>query len=166
MKMGSGKYAVLLTLILALCTSAVLAGETSGKGRDSGVQYYWYDGDIRRVIQLETQPEKSTRQVAEHPGETAAASTSEGEPAFREDGQLKTLPGGVIVKFSPTWDSGQIAQWMSDWGFTDYRPLGASHTWIIATEAGLSSLELANRIHESGEVIYASPNWSVERQRR
>ena len=165
--MGSEFLGVLLTSALLLMSSGVVAEQPYGKGAGSGVQYYWYDGDVRRTIQLQGQSGKSNNQTGPAvQGESGSKAGSEGAPVFREGGELKTLPGGVIVKFSSAWTAGQVEAWLSEWGFAEYRPLNGRHTWMIESAGGLSALDLANRIHESGEVVYASPNWSVERQRR
>ncbi len=43
---------------------------------------------------------------------------------------------------------------------------GSGRVWLVATPAGLASLDLANRLHESGDFESASPNWWQFRARK
>jgi hypothetical protein len=87
-------------------------------------------------------------------------------PVFRTSqagNQLSALPGKVIVQFASDWDEDKIKQWVSDQGQTiDSKASFGTSFYILATPPGLASLEIANRLYETGEVLLASPNWWKE----
>jgi len=75
-------------------------------------------------------------------------------------GRLMALPGGVLVKFLPGWSNQQIDTWLATRGLPAGQPLAIGPSWrLLPTAPGSEALALANRIHESGEVVSASPNW-------
>lgn len=85
-------------------------------------------------------------------------------PVFRQggapSGRLMALPGGVLVKFKPDWSPSQIDQWLAARGLPPARPLAIGPGWaVVDTASGQAALDAANRLHESGEVLSASPNW-------
>lgn len=88
-------------------------------------------------------------------------------PVFRASqttGQMRALPGGVIVQFAPDWDESRINQWVSDQGLSiKCKAEFGTNFYILATPSGLASLEIANSLYETGEVLLASPNWWTER---
>lgn len=92
-------------------------------------------------------------------------------PVFRDTpsggGPMRALPGGVIVYLDPNLPPAEIDAWLIRYSPNVVRrlPIGP-HVYLIDTPPGLESLETANRIHESGEVIAATPNWWTERSRR
>lgn len=93
-----------------------------------------------------------------------AAKTS---PVFREGdspaGRLMALPGGVIVQFKPDWTEGQVNAWLAGKVLSAKQRLAIRGNWyVIHSSAGQAALDLANAIHESGEVVSASPNWWKE----
>jgi hypothetical protein len=92
---------------------------------------------------------------------TSMAGTS---PVFREGnspaGRLMALPGGVIAQFQPEWTAEQIGEWLANRGYAVRQKLNILGLWyLLESPAGLASLEMANAIHESGEVVSATPNW-------
>ena len=100
-----------------------------------------------------------------------AAASSSGSarvsPVFREGdspaGRLMALPGGVIVQFQPNWSDVQVSNWVATKALAVDQRLGIRGNWyVIRSAAGQASLDLANAIHESGEVVSASPNWWKE----
>lgn len=87
-------------------------------------------------------------------------------PVFREGtspaGRLMALPGGVIVQFQAEWTTEQIDDWIASHGYAIRQKLGIRGQWyVLDSPAGLASLEMANTIHESGEVVSATPNWWI-----
>ena len=150
-----------LFLLLALLglPNMASAAEPGKKAALSGEVYYWYDGEARRTVRLEAPADAGSP-------ETSSAAQPATDMVFRDGGVRMTLPGGVIANFPKGWERARIDEWMSQRGVSSYRKVRGGNTWMIDTEPGLPSLEFANRLHESGEVIYASPNWRVERKRR
>lgn len=85
-------------------------------------------------------------------------------PVFREGdspaGRLMALPGGIIIQFKPSWSDSQVAAWLAAKGLSVEQRLAIRGNWyVIKTAAGMAALELANAIHESGEVVSSAPNW-------
>jgi len=69
------------------------------------------------------------------------------------------LPGGVIVTVPREWSRETVASWASGWGRSVEKVVHAQlGLYLIETGPGLESLELANRMHESGEILAATPN--------
>lgn len=98
--------------------------------------------------------------------ETGAGATKT-SPVFREGdspaGRLMALPGGVIVQFKPDWTDGQVNAWLTSKALTAKQRLAIRGNWyVLHSSAGQAALDLANAIHESGEVVSASPNWWKE----
>lgn len=94
----------------------------------------------------------------------AAGSATSQSPVFREGdspaGRLMALPGGVIVNFKPDWTDDQIQLWAKTHSYVIKQKLNILGNWyVIDTPPGLISLQTANDIHETGEVLSASPNW-------
>lgn len=116
---------------------------------------YYYNGTTRQTItKVETIVTRSASAVA------IAPST----PLFREGdspaGRLMSLAGGVIVQFQPDWSDRKIAQWLATNGLAEGERLEIEGNWYsIPTPMGEIALEIANYLHESGEVLSATPNW-------
>ncbi len=96
-----------------------------------------------------------------------AAGGANTSAVFREGdspaGRLMALPGGVIVQFKPDWTNGQVSAWLASKALTAKQRLAIRGNWyVIHSSAGQPALDLANAIHESGEVVSASPNWWKE----
>ena len=82
-------------------------------------------------------------------------------------GAKKALPGNVIVQMKPDWTMDQIHTWFQQQNITAIKPLTfAPNAFLIQSNAGLESLNLANRLYETGDVVLASPNWWQERAKR
>ena len=116
-----------------------------------------------------------TRGAGDAPGGQKASGTQEegtssGQPVFlSESGELMTLPGGVIVILDEGWDSDDTEGFFTSNGISmdrvselDYLTNG----FLIGTEPGLPSLELANALATRAGVVLSSPNWSRERTTR
>lgn len=93
--------------------------------------------------------------------------SSKVSPVFREGnspaGRLMALPGGALVNFKEGWTDGQVREWAASKGYSAGRKLNLKGNWFfIQTPAGQASLDAANAIQESGEVISASPNWWMD----
>lgn len=82
--------------------------------------------------------------------------------------QLRTLPGGVIVRFKNEMNETDVLKWAKDHNLTIKQKLALKDrpAWVFHTPAGLKSLDVANELHELPEVYSASPNWWVRREHR
>lgn len=89
-------------------------------------------------------------------------------PVLRDaSGQIRALPGGVIVRLNPNLSSQEAAAWLADQNLTVIRPLEiGKNTFVIRSEAGLASLELANTLQQTEGVVWAQPDWWQERVKR
>ena len=92
---------------------------------------------------------------------------SDAGPVFKSEsgGELMTLPGGVLLALDPTWDETQVEDFFSENGISadqvselDFIPNG----FVVETDAGFPSLDLANELAAQDGVAISSPNWSRE----
>ncbi len=88
-------------------------------------------------------------------------------PVFSDraiDGARKrALPGGVIVYFKPDWSESQVTAWAASQELSIASKLEIGpNIYLLKTASGIAALETANRIHLSGDVVSAEPNWWVE----
>jgi hypothetical protein len=80
-----------------------------------------------------------------------------------DSARKRALPGGVIVYFKPGWNESQISAWTASQGLSIARKLEIGpNIYILRTASSFAALETANRIHQSGDVVSAEPNWWVE----
>jgi len=80
-----------------------------------------------------------------------------------DDSRKRALPGGVIVTFQSTWTEPQVRAWAAAQGLSVANKLAIGPSvYVLNTAPGFAALETANRIHRSGEVVSAEPNWWVE----
>ena len=111
--------------------------------------YTWYDGDRTRKVWLE----------------------SDGaEPVFRtESGAVMTLPGGVVLVLDASWDEAAVEGFFAEHGIArssvTEQSFGAN-AYLVDTEPGLPSLELANALAVQDGVRISSPNWRREVETR
>lgn len=116
---------------------------------------------IWRVVSPKSTLQKST-----------ALKTSAGvSPVFREGGnhggRMMSLPGNVIVSFKSDWSEQKVKGWAAakNLEIADILNIG-KNAYVLKTAPGLESLNLANKLQESGEVEAAVPNWWRPVQRR
>lgn len=88
-------------------------------------------------------------------------------PVFHEGGtaagRLMALPGGVLVNFKADWNAERVNAWAAGKGLVVDKKLAIGENWyVIKSAPGLASLDLANQIHLSGEVVSAMPDWWME----
>ena len=133
-------------------------------------QRYWYDGAVRRA--LFAQPglvagfgdggvEKS-RVVK--PAALAKEASGSAPPVFRDGpgdtGAPRALPGGVVLRLQPGTDDARRQAIFARHGLNSVRPLGdGGLAWFAWSPPGSASLDLANRLYESGDFAAAAPNW-------
>jgi hypothetical protein len=135
----------------------------------SAQQHYWYDGTERRAlwsvpgIGADFSARTSARDHVLRPSTLIEKSASQ-SPVFRDSpagsGGERALPGGVIVRLHPDTSEQARQALFARHGVQPQRALGDNaDLWLIASPPGLPALELANRLHESGDFGFASPNW-------
>ena len=143
------------------------------------VLYTWDDGGATRRVWLRSdlvvQPssENTNRDavVRDGGGESIVKSgprhnEANSEPVFRtESGQLATLPGGIIIVLDRSWDRARVDAFFATRGIDPARVHDltfAPNAFLVETEPGLPSLELANTLAGLDGVIISSPNWRSE----
>jgi kexin len=80
----------------------------------------------------------------------------------RKDPSGQMVPTGeVIVHFQPEWEEERVHAWAEDRGLELVKrfPFASAHSYLFDAGDALGSLEMANEIYLSGEVLYAYPNW-------
>ena len=73
-----------------------------------------------------------------------------------------TLPGGVLLALDPEWEQSQVENFFSNNGISleQVSELGfMQNGFLVETEAGFPSLELANSLASQDGVEVSSPNW-------
>ncbi len=156
-------------------------GGTGGTESGEGTVYTWQDGDreMRSVLQNDASDPKDDSFEGGNGGVTVKGVQSSGKdsgdaddkvlPEFRMEsgGGLMTLPGGVILLLDPEWDEAAVNKFFTSNNIStdDVKELEfVDNGFLVNTEAGFPSLNLANELAGEMGVISASPNWSRERQ--
>ena len=132
-------------------TAAPVAARAADAGTPEKEErpYTWYDGDRIRKVWLH----------------------SDGaEPVFRtESGELMTLPGGVVLVLDASWDEAAVEGFFAEHGIArssvTEQSFGAN-AFLVDTEPGFPSLELANTLAMQDGVRISSPNWRREVETR
>ena len=152
--------------------------ERTAKGEDSdqGTVYTWEDGDRTQrvvlqddlVVQDNTANTPDDVVVARGVGDSIVRKhprhTQDDPPVFRSEsgGGLMTLPGGVLVALDPDWEGDEVNDFFTQNGISLDRTseLGfIENGFLIDTEPGFPSLELANELAAMDGVLISSPNW-------
>ena len=147
-----------------------------------GAEYTWQDGrHTRRAhvqIDLVAQAEGETRSDdivvrgggEEHVVRRQPRHDEAALPVFRsESGEILTLPGGVLLALDASWDQARVDQFFLENGITGdriARQQFAVHGFLVETEPGFPSLELANTLDAQDGVLLSSPNWRREESPR
>lgn len=83
--------------------------------------------------------------------------------AQSEHASMKALPGGVLVVLDAAWSEQEVRDWLVSRGHAVRQSLPtAPNAFVIDTPVGMESLEIANALFESGDVVSASPNFWKE----
>ena len=165
---------------------ASLPTERSTKGtrseqavRGEGTVYTWEDGDrtTRVVLQTDLAVQETASIAPEDVVVARGAKDSivlkqdknggDAGPVFRSEsgGGLMTLPGGVLLALDPGWDQARVDDFFSRNNISRHRTSELEflpNGFLVDTEPGLSSLELANALADQDGVVAASPNWWTE----
>ena len=145
-------------------------------GSNEGTVYTYRDGDrtVRVVLQndlivQETAANTPDDVVVVKGGDDnivrkQARHGQDARPVFRSEsgGGLMTLPGGVLLMLDPEWDHTKVASFFSGNEIPTDRvsELGyLQNGFVVETEPGFASLELANALASKQGVVLSSPNW-------
>lgn len=81
-------------------------------------------------------------------------------PGFRNPESRMALTGEIIVHFKSTQTNENLDEFAKKYGLKLIRSFDFSpNTYLFDARLAEDSLDLANKIHKSGEVKYAYPNW-------
>ncbi len=148
------------------------SAKPAASGKRVAPSHAWQDGGARRPLVLESgwradfSGALSGKSVALRPASDGAlkdVSPSLQSPVFRDEGgRLRALPGGVVVTLREGLDEPAARAFLAAHETRATRRLG-ERAWLVESAAGLPSLELANRLAETGAFAAAQPNWWVER---
>ena len=145
----------------------------SGEGSDppgsgDGPVYTWEDGDRTIRVVLQNDPDVGEDSAAPITGFSVGGDTQDDrEPVFRSEsgGGLMRLPGGVLLLFEPDVPGADIEAFFArnkiSLKLVEAIP-GIPHAFLVETEPGFPSLNLANALAAQDEVRVSSPNWEVE----
>jgi hypothetical protein len=156
--------------------SSISSRSDSGDSTSQGEIYTYEDGDrIMRVVLQGDLVLKSNSTVSSDdrvlmlgPSQSIVKSAGGGGvgglPVFRSEsgGGLMTLPGGVLLALDPEWDKVQVDSFFSDNGISpgQVSELGfMQNGFLVETDAGFPSLELANSLAGQDGVEASTPNW-------
>jgi hypothetical protein len=137
----------------------------------SAAEMYYYDGTIKRSLIVDNQQWANVKsgksiELRSLSSNEKSAKSITGSPVFRngESGAPMALPGGIIVQ--PKANDSSAEAKLKARGLEVERTIGQSGALLVKSPEGLSSLQLANQLHESGEFESASPNWWRERRKK
>jgi len=173
---------LLVGIALLLWLPAGPAGAQERPAPPEGAVYTWQDGDRTRKVWLQedltvtsNSPDLAPADVIAETGGGPIVSITNGgpggaesdsQPVFRsESGSLMTLPGGILLAFRPDWDRDRINTLFTELGIDrrQVSPLAAlPNGFVVQTEPGFPSLELANALAGRTGVALSSPNWWFE----
>jgi hypothetical protein len=158
-------------------------GQPPDKAAASGASHVTHDGgsarqlwiDDARVVEFPADGGRPAIRAAQ-PGELdsqarngrpdakASAGTTAGaspavSPLFKDAaGQPRALAGGVIVGLTEALPPEEASARLAADGLTPVRQINA-RMWLVESPVGLASLDLANRLQESGRYDFVQPNW-------
>ena len=142
-----------------------------------GETYSWEDGDrtLNVVLQEDLVVQKTSevtaadvvvsKGVVDSIVQKQTGHGADAGPVFKSEsgGELMTLPGGVLLALDPTWNEAQVEDFFSENGISadqvselDFIENG----FVVETESGFPSLDLANELAAHDGVLISSPNWS------
>ena len=172
-----------LTLVEEAVFQPGTSGERSAIGDPSwqGTVYTWEDGDSNQRVVLQDglviqdnnavnpDDEVIVKGLSESIVQKDTGEIVDSRPVFRSEsgGELMTLPGGVLVALDPEWDEQQVQEFFAQNGISLDSVTALEfieNGFLVDTEPGFPSLELANELAAYDGVGIASPNWWREAQ--
>ncbi len=96
------------------------------------------------------------------------ASSSTGVSEVFHDGPVEStsariLPGGIVLGFPIAWSEKRCREWIAAKGHIIEHVIESSpNTYVVKSEPGLPTLEEANRLHATGDLVVSSPDWLID----
>ena len=155
------------------------SSRTEPPPQPQGQAYTWEDGDrtLTVLLQEDLTVQKTTEVTAsdvvlvkgavDSIVERQAYHANDDGPVFKSEtgGGLMTLPGGVLLALDPDWDQAEVDSFFQDNGISpdQVSELGfIENGFLVETDSGFPSLDLANELAGQEGVMISSPNWSRE----
>lgn len=174
--LGAAVAALLLSSGLAGAATPADEPPEAGKAAAGGAKrpsatHAWVDRGVRRPLSIDPgwradfSAALRGRPVALRRAEAALPDVSPAlqSPVFRDEGgRARALPGGVVVVLDAALDDADARALIARHGAAASRRI-ADRVWLVESPAGMASLELANRLADTGAFTAAQPNWWVER---
>ena len=118
-----------------------------------------------RIWGLPSQP--TSIKTSSNQGNTSRLIPSGYSPVFHDtptaSGRIRALPGNVIVYLNPAWDANKISRWMKNHKLEISKKIEIrDNAYVIKSEPGIHTLQLANSLYESGDVVAAFPDWWLD----
>lgn len=178
---GPGDKLTLEEVAVPQVPAATGARSAVGAPTEQGTVYTWEDGDATQRVVLQdslvlqdndsvtSEDEVLVRGVSDSIVQRGTDEVVDSGPVFRSEsgGGLMTLPGGVLVALDPGWTEQQVQEFFAQNGISpeSTSALGfIENGFLIETEPGFPSLELANELAAHNGVEISSPNWWREAQ--
>jgi hypothetical protein len=175
-----------LSSVCLVAIALTMGCAVNAKNINSNQSYYWYDGDRQVEVHLDETLIADFNRGSDVAARAATDSNLSAGKKISGAQLWKVTPGsssGLALKSvksqdqsgayspvfresqtSPNWDESRISQWVSDQGQSiESKAEFGTNFYIIASPSGLASLEIANGLYETGDVLLASPNWWRER---
>jgi hypothetical protein len=126
---------------------------------------FYYSNGIKQPLTLDPSRQldiSANPQIVPLPSiSTKTANPKLSSPLFVDtvSNTLRGLPGGVVVEFARGISELEARQRLQNLGLTAVQNVVPTTVWLVASDPGLASLALANRLAESGAFVSAQPNW-------
>jgi hypothetical protein len=146
-------------LIFMLLISSAWAGPLRQKKINANLTpYYWYDGEVKREIWLHDIAVSNLK---------GARASEKANPVFRDHNDAQAVSrvptGNMIVTFKKDWSEERIQNWIESQSLTLSQKLDiGKNVYLLKAISGMEALQKANLIHQSGEVLSATPDWRQE----
>ena len=154
-------------------------GRTGPPPPVQGQAYTWEDGDrtltvllqedltVEKTSEIETSDVVLVRGAVDSIIKRQDRHGTDDGPVFKSEsgGGLMTLPGGVLLALDPEWDQAEVDRFFEDNGISASKvsELGfIENGFLVETDSGFPSLDLANELASEDGVLISSPNWSRE----
>ncbi|SNS64456.1 hypothetical protein SAMN06265795_104263 [Noviherbaspirillum humi] len=167
--------------VLTAVIAGLLAGCTAfAQEKNGNNAYVWYENGVPKkawvdpevVAEFGDREESVSRPYAKYDGvriwkkedQAVTRAKSEGRvsPVLRDspDGPMRALPGNVVVQLDPKWSDADVNAWLAQNRLTEVRRLAfGKNILIVGAPPGLAALDLANRLQQSGTVVFSEPEW-------
>lgn len=143
------------------------AGSSAGTHERPGEVLTFRDGDAERTVRpVAQEPQSRAAGTGAVPEAGRGQRTVPGGSVFvSESGSRMTLPGGVVLLLDPAWSASEAESFFAanEIPLDQVSELGwIGNGFLVATEPGMASLELANVLASQPGVELSSPNWARE----